>query len=173
MKKIFAIASAVLALGLGLAACNGSKSSDRERAQAEADSLAEVARQDSIALARAMVAAPFVGTYEGDIPAADAAGLHVVLVINSDATYACTQTAADEEATVMEDKGMISIDEAGLIVLESEVNEATEAAPYVRLQTDEEGNMVIVNADGTMPEDVKAYTLVKKVEETEEAATEE
>ena len=114
MKKIFAIASIALALGLGLAACDGKQSKeDAAMAQAKADSLAEVARQDSIAA------------------------------------------------------GTFTIDENGIIVLMSQINEETAATPFIRMQKDEEGNLIVVNADGTLPEDVKAYTLVKKSEVAE------
>ena len=168
MKKIFAIASIALALGLGLAACDGKQSKeDAARAQAQADSLAEVARQDSIAAVRAAVAAPFVGTYEGELPAADASGLRTVFVVTPEGGYTYDQALISDGEQKFHDNGTFTIDENGIIVLMSQINEETAATPFIRMQKDEEGNLIVVNADGTLPEDVKAYTLVKKSEVAE------
>ena len=174
MKKIFAIASIALALGLGLAACDGKQSKeDAAMAQAKADSLAEVARQDSIAAVRAAVAAPFVGTYEGELPAADASGLRTVFVVTPEGGYTYDQALVSDGEQKFHDNGTFTNDENGIIVLMSQINEETEATPFIRMQKDEEGNLIVVNADGTLPEDVKAYTLVKKSEvaETMEEST--
>lgn len=170
MKKFFAIASLALALGLGMTACNGKKSQEEAAAaQAEADSLAEVARQDSIAAVRAAVAAPYVGTYEGELPAADAAGLRTVFVVTPEGGYTYDQAVVGEEEQTFHDHGTFTIDENGVIVLMSQVNEETEMTPYVRMQQDEQGNLVLLNQDGTLPENVEAYTLAKKVETVEAA----
>ena len=136
-------------------------------AQAKADSLAEVARQDSIAAVRAAVAAPFVGTYEGELPAADASGLRTVFVVTPEGGYTYDQALISDGEQKFHDNGTFTIDENGIIVLMSQINEETEATPFIRMQKDEQGNLIVVNADGTLPEDVKAYTLVKKAEVAE------
>ncbi|WP_304298296.1 copper resistance protein NlpE N-terminal domain-containing protein [Porphyromonas gulae] len=80
MKKILGFAM----LSFALFACGGNKS--------EQDAAADSARiADSIAQVEAAAAADmerFVGTYAGVIPAADAEGFEIMLVLNADKTFA-------------------------------------------------------------------------------------
>lgn len=85
MKKIFGLAM----LSFALVACGGNKT--------EQDAAADSARiADSIAQVEAAAAAEaerFVGSYAGLIPAADADGFDVKLVLNADKTFALEEVA--------------------------------------------------------------------------------
>ena len=85
MKKILGFAM----LTVALVACGGNKN--------EQDTAADSARiADSIAQVEAAAAADverFVGTYTGLIPAADAEGFDVKLVLNADRTFALEEVA--------------------------------------------------------------------------------
>lgn len=112
MKKLVVMAAAVaMLMGYGCSGC-GSQKNDA----AQADSLAAVAKADSLAAAQmaAEMQLPY-GVYKGTMPCADCPGVEVVLVLSTDgSTLSTLYKERDTEPTVI--AGAASFDAEGRLV---------------------------------------------------------
>lgn len=147
---------AALAATLSLGACDSKKSA--EDAQAEAAAIEANAAEDmSQVKEEATGIAEYTGTYEGTIAQADGEGYVTTLVLNADNTFTLTQAAnGGKDAAETQSGSYIYTEDGALLTLTAEDNTVTKFS----FQGDK---VVMVGADGTMPESPEMYTLLKKV----------
>lgn len=147
MKKISLLLAATAALFL--ASCDSKESNSNEQEEATQTEMAEE------------VATPaYVGTYEGTLPAADAAGFKTTLTINADNTYQLTQVAEGKEEHKTEESGTYNLLENDVLEL---ITPSTGAKTYYKVL--ENSVALVSDATGTLAEGELAdkYILNKVV----------
>ncbi|BDE83025.1 copper resistance protein NlpE [Porphyromonas somerae] len=149
MKKISLLLVATATLFLASCSSKESKTTEQEEA-----TQTEVTEE---------VATPaYVGTYEGTLPAADAAGFKTTLTINADMTYQLTQVAeGGKEENKTEESGTYNLLENG-DVLEL-ITPSTGAKTYYKVL--DNSVALVSDATGTLAEGELAdkYILNKVV----------
>lgn len=154
-KNILFIAA--LAATLSLGACNNEKKT-AEEAQAEAEKIEASAAEDiSQVEEEATGVAEYVGTYEGTLAQADGAGFVTTLVLNADNTYSLTQAAnGGKDAATTQNGSYLYTEDGAVLTLTASDNTVTKFG-Y------KGDKVVMLNQDGTTPENADMYTLLKKM----------
>lgn len=148
MKKISLLLVATATLFL--ASCSSKESKTTEQEEATQTEMTEE------------VATPaYVGTYEGTLPAADAAGFKTTLTINADMTYQLTQVAeGGKEEHKTEESGTYNLLENDVLEL---ITPSTGAKTYYKVL--DNSVALVSDATGTLAEGELAdkYILNKVV----------
>jgi len=148
MKKISLLLVATATLFLASCSSKESKTTEQEEA-----TQTEVTEE---------VATPaYVGTYEGTLPAADAAGFKTTLTINADMTYQLTQVAeGGKEENKTEESGTYNLLENDVLEL---ITPSTGAKTYYKVL--DNSVALVSDATGTLAEGELAdkYILNKVV----------
>ena len=148
MKKISLLLVATATLFLASCSSKESKTTEQEEA-----TQTEVTEE---------VATPaYVGTYEGTLPAADAAGFKTTLTINADMTYQLTQVAeVGKEENKTEESGTYNLLENDVLEL---ITPSTGAKTYYKVL--DNSVALVSDATGTLAEGELAdkYILNKVV----------
>jgi len=148
MKKISLLLVATATLFLASCSSKESKTTEQEEA-----TQTEVTEE---------VATPaYVGTYEGTLPAADAAGFKTTLTINADMTYQLTQVAeGGKEENKTEESGTYNLLENDVLEL---ITPSTGAKAYYKVL--DNSVALVSDATGTLAEGELAdkYILNKVV----------
>ncbi|MDY3884412.1 copper resistance protein NlpE [Porphyromonas somerae] len=148
MKKISLLLVATATLFL--ASCSNKESKTTEQEEATQTEMTEE------------VATPaYVGTYEGTLPAADAAGFKTTLTINADMTYQLTQVAeGGKEENKTEESGTYNLLENDVLEL---ITPSTGAKTYYKVL--DNSVALVSDATGTLAEGELAdkYILNKVV----------
>ncbi|MDD7557192.1 MAG: copper resistance protein NlpE [Porphyromonas somerae] len=148
MKKISLLLVATATLFL--ASCSSKESKTTEQEEATQTEMTEE------------VATPaYVGTYEGTLPAADAAGFKTTLTINADMTYQLTQVAeGGKEENKTEESGTYNLLENDVLEL---ITPSTGAKTYYKVL--DNSVALVSDATGTLAEGELAdkYILNKVV----------
>ena len=148
MKKISLLLVATATLFLASCSSKVSKTTEQEEA-----TQTEVTEE---------VATPaYVGTYEGTLPAADAAGFKTTLTINADMTYQLTQVAeGGKEENKTEESGTYNLLENDVLEL---ITPSTGAKTYYKVL--DNSVALVSDATGTLAEGELAdkYILNKVV----------
>lgn len=135
MKKISLLLVATATLFLASCSSKESKTTEQEEA-----TQTEVTEE---------VATPaYVGTYEGTLPAADAAGFKTTLTINADMTYQLTQVAeGGKEEHKTEESGIYNLLENDVLEL---ITPSTGAKTYYKVL--DNSVALVSDATGTLAE---------------------
>ena len=135
MKKISLLLVATATLFLASCSSKESKTTEQEEA-----TQTEVTEE---------VATPaYVGTYEGTLPAADAAGFKTTLTINADMTYQLTQVAeGGKEENKTEESGTYNLLENDVLEL---ITPSTGAKTYYKVL--DNSVALVSDATGTLAE---------------------
>lgn len=151
MKKISLLLVATATLFLASCSSKESKTTEQEEAT-QTEMTEEVAE----------VATPaYVGTYEGTLPAADAAGFKTTLTINADMTYQLTQVAeGGKEEHKTEESGTYNLLENDVLEL---ITPSTGVKTYYKVL--DNSVALVSDATGTLAEGELAdkYILNKVV----------
>lgn len=158
MKKFFTFATAVVC-SVAFVACE-SKSGSEENNGSDSLAVESVAATEILTPEAARIAEfgeTLYGTYTATLPAADASAIESTLVLNADNSYTLEQKFVGKEE-VQPENGVVS--DANF---EAQTITLTSAEGVVsQYKVLEGGSLLLLQADGTEPTDVAAYTYTRQ-----------